>query len=304
MSELDIRLWPDNQSVTKTFLSIAKVLEAHDACAKDWGRLKVTRSLWGSELLEEKTFSIDRLPELIKDHDQEDKKIIAYVSLNFWRVSPKGYQLSPIYVYFSAWGSKHANNHGLSLERFGNAQISITETIPFYVHLSPKTDIQRKNNEYTEKKLEILFSLIHDLIILSSPKQILAYTDDGEYLLHNSHITYFENYSILESTLSKYVLMLQKGDSLGLRTATEMKGELDNIYYHPLRPIEFKQELAERLVNASEMDNLAFSRKNLNQVLASGKYDFFEREESLLILEFPHISNSFNDRFFLDLLGV
>jgi hypothetical protein len=304
MAELDTVIWFKSGAPADNFAALVERISECAGCNNDWSKLLVREHTYASEVFRKEEFTVSKLPSLLSEFQSEAMHYTAYVSFDTWQPSAEGFFKMSLPVYVSAWGDKFGKVFNFDLRLEGNARIAFTDVSPFCVFINPETESALEANTFVEKNLETYLGLIETISVLPHVNKILAFTDLCDYLLHNSNLAYFKNVEVLKSSLVEYVGFLKSGTTEKPFSLDHFNEDYNDLFFHEWRPLEMKKELLQDLFRVLTSEPQKLTSKNLQSVFETNKFDSLTSGESFIVLEYPHLMNAFNDRFFIELLST
>lgn len=303
-TELDTRFWLTNTDNRNNFLSLISVIKNSGFVLDEWKNLTITRLTPGNkELSHQEIINFTEIKNVISNYpDDAQLKYTIYVPLQSWRFSKLQYEMGHVMMAISTWGSEYGKSFGFDNSFEGNAQISVLSIGPFCEIIDNKIEATEINKRVSEN-LEVLLELFQKIIEKIDPSKIQTYSDLCDYTLSNSHLFYFRDFNILKDELLKLLNILKYGnESYDIPSISNLNAESEEMFFHKWRNKETRQKLKTKLKTIAQIDNIDISNSKILDVLKSGKYDYFDKGESILILEYPFFMNAFIDQFICDLL--
>jgi hypothetical protein len=306
--EIDARIWFEEENeaaeASKRFLELIKAIGKDPRCSQLWQVLNVRQPMRNEKLLDVPSdINIDSLPSMIAPFQGEGVKYSIYVPVKAWRFSAMESEDAYVMMGITVWEEGYLNAQKVDFATNGHAQISILDSGPFFELTDEKVlqhpaanEINQKVEENAERFINILLAIADALPI----EKMYVYSDLGDYLPVNAHIGYFSNRGILIAEANAYLQVLRQGEGK-IKPFQEVNPETDPWYFHELRPEDQRRKLADRLTKV-----LAFAKpanaSGLSKIFDSGAFDYFEKDESLMAMDYPFFANSFLDGFFLSLI--
>lgn len=226
-----------------------------------------------------------------------DESMASQTSLRCWRRDGADMVESAVVAFVEAWGDDFGRRNGEHLRMTGRAAITLSHAGPFVADI---TDADAKYNDKVEANLEDLTALMIHLTNTLEPEWMKVFDDDGLYLPVNAHAAYFRNPEVVlgDIELLRDVwaagLPLHRVEPLRTYAGGSQDGAL-----HLGRTPDQRRALWERasaaLAHVATVDDV-------QAIVASGRFDTLTKDDSFIVLEYPHYVNAFVDRFYLEIL--
>jgi hypothetical protein len=306
--ELDIRFWWDEEiNPAQGIASMLQVFEKWSGGEINWESANVRQHFPVNEIASLGAHpSASRLLEALKRHDSSDLKINVYGSFPCWRFSEGEPISGAIPVAIACWGK----DYGKKMEDWdtsmqGHAQFCLLNSRPFFGVLHSDTqefpfhDLNAKIQENLDSLLQLLQIFISDL----HPLQWLAFSDDGStYLPIHAHAGWFATQHQLLQVANIFMDILKRGDARnGIPPIASLSVPSLRDYLNSMLPKDRSMELFQRMKAIAAMQASA-NEGGLQRLLDSKKFDYFDYQSGLILLDFPFFLNAFLDEFFLALL--
>lgn len=305
-TELDSRLWFSESQVSEVFLGLIHIVAESKICSNEWKNLIVKDLVPGKTLFEHSgEISIGELEKIVNNFNTSSTKFTVYVPIECWRFTGLNSEHGHIMMAVSCWGRDYGTSIGFDQSIEGNAQISVLSVGPYcaVVNAESKEEIEKVNSHVAEN-LENLISLFQEISLKASPQKILTFSDAGQYILSNAHMSYFFSYDEIKRSIQHFMSIIKNGlVNYNVRPISSSDAISDSLLFHEWRSSEQRLALKNRLLEINGTEYKVNS-KGIEDALQSGKYDFFDRagNESLLVLNYPYFMNAFISDFFIDVI--
>lgn len=295
--ELDTRIWCENEN-KNNFLNILNAINNSGFCQGDWNNFSIYRRAPGSKIYYESgKIDLKNITEKILEFEDDTiLKFTVYSSLNCWRFLGNKSSREYVPVAISSWGKNYGQQFGFSTDMEGDMQFSIISSGSYIEVLD---DSSNEINEKVEINIENYLSIVQQIITDLSPLKLFSFDDSCHYLLHNVHMAYFSSLTVLKESLINYYQILLNGLKEYNIPPLKDIDDKNKSYLHEWRSDNQKKQLLQSLNEIISNDAIITEAK-IQETIDSGKYDYFERDKSVLILEYPFFMNAFLDRFICD----
>jgi len=108
---------------------------------------------------------------------------------------------------------------------------------------------------------------------------------------------------VLRQALNEFIDLLKYGNmAYKIKPVSEYTLVNSNSLLHSWRGEPSKEKLLKNLTELARLDETHIPNEKIVQILDSGKYDYFDNGESIMVLDYPHFINTFLNKFFYDLV--
>lgn len=305
-TELDSRLWFSESQVSEVFLKLIHIVSENKICSNEWKNLVIKEAVPGKTSFEQTgEVSLGELKKIASNFNTSSTKLTIYVPIECWRFAGLKSEYEHVMMAVSCWGRDYGSNIGFDQEIEGNAQISVLSAGPYCAieNDDGKSELEKVNLHVAEN-LENLISLFQDISLKASPQKILTFSDAGQYILSNVHMSYFSRYEDIKTSILHFMSIMRDGlVNYNLKPMAKADPAGDSFLFHEWRSVEQRHALKSSLEQVN-ITGYKVNNEGIRDVLQSGKYDFFDREEdeSLLVLNYPYFMNAFIADFFVDVI--
>jgi hypothetical protein len=303
-TELDSRLWYGERRAPVQFMELVRTISASEICVNNWNEFSIAESAPGKVILEVGgNISLDELQKQVQLHDGNNLKFTVYVSIRCWRFSGMNAEMANVGMAVSCWGDDYGAVFHFDQTLEGHGQISILSVGPYCAIVDKEeTEAVKNVNEHVAQNLNDLLDLIQLIVSRIRVEKLLTFSDVGHYALFNVHLAYFAGLDQIRLAIDQFLKMGREGNPhYNIRPWRDIEMS-KSFLLHEWRTPEQRQALKERLVSLLGAADANVSTGRLYRVLETGKYDFFDKDGSLIILDYPFFMNAFIAEFFFDLL--
>jgi hypothetical protein len=306
--ELDVRLWWDGSdlSTSERFEKTLGAFESWRGGQVEWTSAVLRKAVPGNKIKSlEGPLTTAQVLGLFPEDTTEDYYITAYSYMPCWRFSKEGISDEFVPIALSGWGNNYGTGFNFDRRFEGQAQFSVLNSGPFFGVMDRESQdfLPTEQNAKVEENLERLMEVLQTITLHAEPTVWMAFSDEGSsYLPLNAHAAWFENPAKLLQVVQAFKADLSAVNASQRLQPIESLDELRGTGYgHSFRAGAAEAQILKRLQKIATSPKAAHAMA-LDEVLNKGKYDFYEFEEGLILLDFPFFLNSFLDEFVLDLL--
>ncbi len=293
-TELDSRIWytDSNTNPVNFFFELMDCISQEAFCTQKWQNFTIYAKNPGNDIIEiDKITSKQILMSSIKDINIIDEiKMSIYVPIKCWRFIGTKAEAAYMMMNVSVWGKDFGKKVGLDLATEGNAQISLLNVGPYCALIENDNKAIQEINELVEQNLEKYLNFLLKLVSIIQAKKILTFTDTGKYNILNSHVAYYQNIEQIAQ------------DIISLKQNFLSSKKNSRFTYHSWRDsvqqIQLDHKMQDSLLKMPDL----IDHNIIKKVLQQGQYDYFENEQSLLILNLPFYINAFLADFYLAII--
>lgn len=288
-TELTTRIWMRETDVKSNFLNLLNEISTNSDCSNDWKHLSVSKGVISNRTTNlDKINTLGELDEILSN--DPTSKITIYVPFACWRFYGNIASKEHVIFAISCWGERFGEQVEFNNETEGNAEISILNVGPYCAVLGEASEID-SINEKVESNLVSFMTLTQEITRALNLRKLLTFSDCGEFNLMNSHLAYFANRDELLDSINQFMTSLRN-------PGRKIKDQIQ----HSWRKDDDVLVLTEKIKQRLESNGSSTSLAHVEKVIRSEKFDFFETEEQLIFLNYPHFVNGFLDRLFLELV--
>lgn len=216
------------------------------------------------------------------------------IAARAWRFEGRVAVAGAVRLGVDAWEDGHPQRPDRALD--GDACLWFQHAGPFVAALR---EGYAEADARVEENLEALNALLLLLIQEIQPDRLAVYTDAGFHHPLNAHAVYHRRRAGFMEDLALIRRLWREG-APGWRLAplADPSTPKDGDTLHGWRSLEQRARLWAAVGEILGQDE---REGRVGEVLTSGVFDFYERGEGVLLLEYPHMLNAFIDRFYIEL---
>ena len=215
------------------------------------------------------------------------------IAARAWRFEGKSAVEGAIRLGVDAWDAGHPQRPDRPID--GDGCIWFQQAGPFVAALR---EGYAEADARVEENLEALNGLLLLLIEQIQPERMAVYTDAGFHHPLNAHAVYHPHRAGFVEDLALIRRLWREGaPAWRLPPLSDPATPRDGDALHGWRSLEQRTKLWEAVGRLSEV----VPEARVGEVLAGQGFDFYERGDGVLLLEYPHMLNAFIDRFYKEL---
>jgi hypothetical protein len=296
-TELSIHLWldPDQPEGSRLADVVDAVLgwEAVDGdlealTVREAGQARTALDAGNSPARLRETATAVRVPE---------GKLSTGVAAHAWRFRGGESVEGHVRVGLEAWGPGYSQRPDPRLD--GDALVWLQQAGPY---VKPAADAEGAQ-AHAEENLLLLTGLLLRLVEALEPRRLAVHTSEGMHHPLNAHAVWVPHKELLLQDLATLHALWTDGcEAWRLPPLSDPSTPDSGTALHAWRPAARRREVWEALgARIDRWDQVEPAR--VDAVLGSGRFDYYDRGEGVLILEVPWMLNAFVDDLYLALLG-
>ncbi len=295
-TELQIRIWMDTDA-KEGFLQLVEALAAWPVAEAKFRGLELCDPQF--QIVRELSAAMTphALREGFRGMDADELRFSTAQVLPAWRFNGSTPEDGQVRMGIEGWGSRW-RERDRRIE--GDLGLWFQSAGPFLALLNESEAAQRVNT-LVEENVEMLLDLAQHVIRSMAPQRMTAWTSAGLSLPVNAHFSWFkERALILEDFSWMRTLWLKGLPMYNIGPLQDWQTAHDRLPLHSWRSDVQRRRLWEQLAIGLERDA---TLEAVNNVLMSGKFDFYDLDQGIFLLNYPHPLNGFIDDFYIAVLA-
>lgn len=149
--------------------------------------------------------SYEHAYQVIEQLDSDQLKVTIYFSLICWRFKELDFESSQVPAALTAWGTEFGKIYDRIDDQSGHLELTIINSGPYCELITdnsnPRIDlVNQKVAENCDQLICLLVSIIENCAI----EKMHSYLDICDYVLHNSHLSFYRDSVVFERDLQNY----------------------------------------------------------------------------------------------------
>lgn len=303
-TELELKVWfSDEIAYGQRFISIVNHIAQNKNFIPEWSSFRIVQHAPGNIIKRIPNIEgVSQMRNVFQEFTSEDHKVSVYLPMKCWRFVNGKPELGVIMASISVNGNEYVKQLGLDRAFEGDASVTLLSAGPFTEIINEESELDSSINIKVKENNTALIDTITDMSSFFNIEKMHLFSNNGNSVLHNSHLCYYNDYNVLIEDLTEYHNLLRYGNKkYGYKSSATLSIAEDAYYFHEWRAPEMKSAILD-LMQLTSNSVLDINPEKIQRLLSSGKYDYIENENKIMILEFPFFVNAFVDRFIFEML--
>jgi len=311
-SDLVIRLYFDAADFAppQRFVQLAETLLSWEPAETALQEVAVESSESRNFVLQEDgPLDLDQLTEAIAAFQSQDLRLSTGLGFECWRFRGGQQTRGGLRAELDVWGPEFSQARLRDPDLDGFASISISNPGPYCALPETAEDpmVHRAQalNAFVRQNLDQLTDLVLLCIEGTRPKGLKVFVDEGWPLPLNAHYAYYPGFDgVLADLMILQRIWLEGLPRYnGVPPLRDFDAKLHEFTLHTWREADARRSLWEQLGSVLPHAHKV-TENHVRELLGSQRFDFYEMQPGILLLESPHPLNNFLDRFYLELLRL